>query len=113
MTTKEIGKITSARFGRGGYQDAMFGISIGLGSDKGGWGVGDFKGTWDLDTKVDRHTRWTEEDRDAEFAKTMRFISELLKQSKRDDVSKLVGVPVEVTFDGGLLKSWRVLEEAL
>ena len=110
---KEIGKITSISFGRGGYQDAMIGLSIGLGSNKNGWGCGDFRGAWDLSIKSDSNTRWTEKDRDAQFADTMRFVSKLLSQAKVNDVYKLVGVPVEVTFDGNTLKSWRILEEVL
>ncbi len=112
-TRTEIGKIQSITFGNGGYQDCMFGISVGLGSDKNCWGCDDFKGAWGLGITVDKHTKWTEKDRDAEFAKTMRFINELLIKAKKSDVYKLVGVPVEVTFENNTLKSWRVLEEVL
>lgn len=112
-TQKQIGKIQSIRFGQGGYQDAMIGLSVSLGSDKDAWGVGDFRGTWDLGIKVDESTKWTEKDRDMQFAETMRFVSELLTKAKVGDVSRLVGTPVEVTFENNKLKSWRVLEEAI
>jgi hypothetical protein len=46
MERKSIGKIQSATFGMGGYQDAMIGVSWTLGSDKECWGVGDFWGAW-------------------------------------------------------------------
>lgn len=108
---KELGKITSFKLGYGGYQDAMFGVSIGLGGSS--WGVGDFKGAWSLDITVDKYTKWTEKDRDSEFAKAMRFINETLKKAHKTDIGQLVGVPVEVTFDGNCLKSWRILEEVL
>jgi len=111
--TKEIGKIKSVRFGKGGYQDAMFGISFGLGSDKTSWGVVDFRGGWGLELKADSRTQWEEADRNAVFAETMRFINELLIKAKVDDISKLVGIPIEATFGDGMLKSWRVLEEAI
>lgn len=34
----KIGKIKSIKFGKGGYDDAMIGLTIHLGSDKGSWG---------------------------------------------------------------------------
>ena len=108
---KRLGKISSATFGYGGYQDAQFGLSIGI--EAPGWGVGDFKGAWSTDIKVDKHTQWTEEDRSKHFADTMRFLNDLLRKAKVRDVSKLRGIPVEVEFDGTLLKSWRILEEVL
>jgi len=43
----------------------------------------------------------------------MRFVSKLLKEAKVDNVDKLKGIPVEVTFDGMMLKEWRVLTEVL
>jgi hypothetical protein len=57
--------------------------------------------------------RWTEQDRGQELAEICRFLSSLLKAAKREHVGQLVGVPVEVTFDGNVLKDWRVLEEVL
>jgi hypothetical protein len=110
-TEKRIGKISSATFGIGGYGDAMFGLSIGFSGP--GWGVGDFKGMWGPEIESRECSCWTEKDRDREYAKTMRFTADVLFKAKKSDVSKLVGTPVEVTFDGNTLKSWRVLEEAL
>ena len=37
----------------------------------------------------------------------------LLSAAKVTDVTKLKGIPVEVTFDGNMLKEWRVLTEVL
>lgn len=108
---KEIGKITSATFGIGGYQDAMMGLSIGLGSK--GWGVSDFKGFWGPSIEVTKNSQWKESDRSKYYADTVRFVADVLTKAKKDDVSNLVGTPVEVEFDGNMLKSWRVLEEAL
>lgn len=109
---KRLGKITSVRFGHGGYQDAMLGLSITLGD--GSWGVGDFKGNWDAELiKHTEHTKWTEEDRSKGYDETMRFISKLLKEANVDTVDKLKDIPVEVTFDGNLLKEWRILTEVI
>lgn len=113
MITKEIGKITSIAFGDGGYQDAMFGISIGLGSDKNKWGCGDFRGVWGFHIKPDKSSKWTEKDREKQAADTMRFIADLLEKAKVSDIYKLVGIPVEVEFESNTRKSWRILEEVL
>jgi hypothetical protein len=109
---KKLGKIESVRFGLGGYQDACIGLSVTLGD--GSWGVGDFKGGWDAETiKRSDSTQWTEEDRDKNYSDTMRYLSKLLKEAKVSSVDKLKGIPVEVTFDGNMLKEWRILKEVL
>lgn len=110
---KRIGKIRSAEFGFGGYQECMLGLSVDLESTKGSWGVGDFKGFWGPQIKVSPGTKWTEETRSQHYAETMRFVGDLLKTAKVESVSDLKGIPVEVTFDRNALKSWRILEEAL
>lgn len=109
---KKLGKIESVRFGHGGYQDAMLGLSVTLSAS--GWGVNDFKGNWDAELiKCTENTKWTEEDRDKGYSDTMRFVSKLLKEAKVDNVSKLKGVPVECSFEGTMLKEWRILTEVL
>lgn len=109
---KKLGKIKEVRFGLGGYQHAMLGLTVSLGTD--GWGVGDFKGSWDAETiKRTESTKWTEEERSKGYDETMRYLSKLLKDAKVDSVDKLKGVPVEVTFDGNMLKEWRILTEVI
>jgi hypothetical protein len=109
---KKLGKIQSVSFGHGGYQDACIGLSITLGN--GSWAVGDFKGAWDPEMiKRSDNTQWTEEDRSKNIDESIRFISKLLKEAKVDSVDKLKVIPVEVTFDGNMLKEWRVLTEVL
>jgi len=111
MEEAKLGKIENILFGYGGYQNAMFGLSITL-SGKG-WGVGDFKGGWSLDITVGEYTKWTEEDRDKEFAKVCRFTNKLLQDAKKQTIDQLKNIPVEVTFDGNSLKSWRILTEVI
>jgi hypothetical protein len=110
---KRIGKIQEISVGFGGYQDAMLGLSVTLGSDKELWGVGDFKGSWGPDIKCDKHSKWTEEQRRDTHANTILFIGALLTDAKKQTLDQLRGVPVEVTFDGNTLKEWRVLTEAI
>lgn len=110
---KEIGKITDVSYGFGGYQDAMFGVSFSFGSNVGGWGCGDFRGTWGPDITVDKYTQWTEADRSRINDETVRFIADIMKKAKVRNLQDLKGIPVEVTFDGNCRKSWRILEEAI
>jgi hypothetical protein len=109
---KKLGKIERVSFGHGGYQESMLGLSVTLSG--GGWGVNDFKGNWDAElVKHTEHTKWTEEERSKSYDETMRFLSKLLKEAKVSNVDKLKGVPVECTFDGTLLREWRILTEVL
>jgi hypothetical protein len=109
---KELGKIQNVKFGIGGYQDACLGIFFTLGGDH--WGVCTDKSAWDcnLITVSDR-SQWTEADRSRQYDEILRYVSGLLKEAKVDDVSRLVGKPIEATFDGMTLKSWRILMEVL
>ena len=105
---KELGKIQGISLGMGGYQDAMFGVSITLGGK--GWGVGDFKGTW---ATHDKHCHWTVADQKKIFADTMVWLRDTIQKAGVNKLADLKGVPVEVTFDGNALHSWRVLEEVV
>lgn len=109
---KKLGKIKNVKFGIGGYQDAMIGLHVTLGSN--GWGVGDSCSAWDAESiKWSEHCNWTEDDRDKQYAEILRYLSKLLKDAKVDSVDRLKDIPVEVTFDGNMLKEWRVLTEVL
>jgi hypothetical protein len=109
---KRLGKIESVSFGLGGYQGAMLGLHVTLGD--GSWGVGVTKANWDAEQiEWSKHTQWTEEERDGWYAEIMRYVSKLLKDAKVDSVDKLKGKPIEATFDGTMLKEWRILTEVL
>lgn len=113
MPKTRIGKITSARFGYGGYDDAMFGISFSLGSEKDCWCVGDFRGWWISRTSG---ADWTEADRIRLYGEAVDWVVQLVKDAKRRSFDELVGVPVEVTFENngfGKLEKWRVLTEVV
>ena len=109
---KKLGKIKSAKFGIGGYQDAMIGLHVTLEAD--GWGVSDSRSAWDAEIiNWTENCKWTEESRDKQYSEILRYLSKLLKDARVDSVDSLKGVPIEATFDGNLLKSWRVLTEVL
>jgi len=106
----KLGRIASVKFGLGGYQDSQIGLSFTL--EGQGWGVGDFYGGWS--TSIDsKGAQWTEADRNARYAETLRYLNKLLVEAKKEDVNGLRGIPVEVTFDRNILKSWRILTEVL
>lgn len=110
---KELGRIKNLRVGHGGYQDSMFGVSFDLGGEA--WGVADFIGMWSpaLIGPRSEHAKWSEADRDKQFAEVCHKLDKLLKEAHVNDVMKLVGKPVEVIFDDNMLKSWRLLTEVL
>ena len=105
----ELGRIRAISFGMGGYQDAMIGISVALQGKA--WGVDDFKGAWATD-RTDR-CQWTEEDRVREFGAVCMWLRDLLRAANKQRIDQLAGVPIEATFDGNKLVSWRVLDEVL
>lgn len=107
--TKELMKISSATFGVGGYQDAMFGLSLSFSSP--GSGVGTFVGGWGIERS--ERAKWSEADRMASIYEAAWLLKETLEKAKKRHVAELAGTPVEVTFENGVMKSWRVLEEVL
>lgn len=109
---KRLGKIASVSFGCGGYQGARLGIHLTL--EGQGWGVGTGKDAWDYrKIECSPHAKWTEDDRSKSYAEIMRYVSGILSDAKVSTVDDLKGIPVEATFDGMMLKEWRVLTEVL
>ncbi len=105
---KYIGKIESVKLGSGGYDDAMFGFSFSLYSQGGS--CGDFWGTW---TNRPNGAEWTEVQQGEARAASMFRMRDLMKDAKVSDFTALKGKPIEITFENGRLKSWRILTEVL
>jgi hypothetical protein len=110
MTERQLGKISKAVFGFGGYQDAQIGLTL----------VFDFKGSgchafigggWNF--APSDHAKWTLEDQTKTYAEMTRKIIQLMKDAKVDDVMGLVGKPIEATFEAMTLKDWRILTEVI
>lgn len=111
-TEKQLGKIEQVTFGLGGYQDAMIGLHVTLSGE--GWGVCTDKSTWDCSMiECSPHAKWTEADRSRQYDEIVRYVSDLLAKAKVRSVDALKGIPVEATFEGHVIKSWRVLTEVL
>lgn len=109
MADKQLGRISSARFGFGGYQDAQIGLSLSF--EGPSWGVSHFDGHWGIERSDG--AAWTEKDRIHKLGETVMSLKDTLVAAKAQDVAGLIGKPVEVTFEMNTLKSWRILEEVL
>jgi hypothetical protein len=110
MVETKLGRISNIRLGEGGYDDAMFGVSVTLSMEGGSTAVGDFKGWW---ATYPTHAKYSEVEWAAEHAKTYDWLRQIMASAKVRDLTKLQGLPVEVSLDGGRLTSWRVLTEVL
>jgi hypothetical protein len=106
-----IGKIQRIEFGFGGYQDVQIGVTVVLGSDCDSWGFNDFRGHWGFERG--NGAEWTETDRITGLGSIVLWVRDLLVAAKKTRLDQLVGVPVEVTFDGMMLYEWRILTEAI
>lgn len=112
MIEKKIGKIESVNLGMGGYQDAMIGFNFTLGSESEHWGVNtEWQGHWAIERS--EHAKWTEEARIEALGKAFQYLGRLLHDAKKTNVNQLVGVPIEATFEGMVLKDWRILKEVI
>jgi hypothetical protein len=109
MTGKQLGKIERATFGWGGYQDACIGLSLTFSGD--GWGVSTFHGAWGIERSD--YCQWTEEDRVRDLGEACLKLRDILKLSKKQTTEQLKGVPVEVEFEGNVIKDYRILTEVL
>lgn len=78
-----IGKITSARYGFGGYQDAQFGFWLVF--EGSGWGCGTGESFWGIGPS--ECAKWSIKDQDAAFAKTARLVAETLRKAKKNTSS--------------------------
>ena len=109
MDKTELAKIISVEFGWGGYQDAQIGLSLTFEGD--GTGCQTFIGCWCAPPS--EHAKWNENDQTKELGKTARLIRDTLTDAKVQSVSQLLGKPVELTYEGNLLQSWRILTEVI
>jgi hypothetical protein len=107
--TKVLGKISYARWGWGGYENAMLGLSVSFSMK--GTGVGTFVGAWG--TEWSETCKWSEDERTATLGIATLRLGSLLKTIGKLDAKDLVNTPVELTFEGTRLVDWRILEEVL
>ncbi len=106
---KHLGKISHIEMGIGGHNEDMFGITFSL--EWEGSGTQDFWGTWSL--KRPEYAKWTEEERIRLLGEMCMRVVKLLQDAKKYNIADLRGIPIEITTEGNILRSWRVLTEVL
>lgn len=91
--TKKLGHIKAVKFGLCGYQDAMLGFSFDLGGKI--WSTTHtIPLCWSKDAGQARTTDVT--------LSGIAIIAKLMQKAKVTDINKLVGIPVEVSFESDL-----------
>lgn len=106
----QLAKIERCEFGRGGYQEAEFRLSLNFSGKS--WGICTFiSGGWS--GKRSEYSKWTEDDRVRSMGAMCMKIDALLTEAKVDNVSKLKGLPVEITTVNSMFHSFRILTEVL
>jgi len=111
VTITKLGKIRKVEVGLGGYQDMMLGVTYQL--EGPSFGTARHRGSWGPEIKHTDSCAWSEADRHGEIGAALWQLGQVLVQAKKRTAEELAGVPVEMTFDGNALVSWRVLEEVL
>jgi len=112
MKIKKLGRISKVKFGHCGYQNAEFGFYVYF--EGNGWGTTDNWSFWDHKlVSINEDTDWDETVRDAKMADICRRISALLNTAKVNHIDALKDMPIEATFEGRKLDSWRILTEVL
>lgn len=95
---KQLGKIKSVNFG---FNEYLFGLNLTLEGKSWGTCTGYY---YNPSYKGDN----------TEYIKEMLDnVQKLLKDAKVDSVEKLLNKPIEVIFEGSLLKNFRILTEVL
>lgn len=105
----KLGKIESVSFG---VEDGRLGLhfTFTFGSTGCVW----YETIWDFAT-VERteYSKWTEMEHEQEAVELMKKISNYLSDAKVSNIQDLKNRPIEATFEGRMLKSWRILTEVL
>lgn len=110
---KQLGKITEVKFGFGGYQEAMFGLSIEFKIGTSGGCMAFVGGWWSNATKPDANTQWTEADRTKAKVDLCDEIQKILVDAHVSSIDKLIDIPCEIWIEDGVVKGWRILTEVL
>jgi hypothetical protein len=119
---EELGKITSANFGYGGYQDAQIVFRFELGGK--GWGCTQtFECGWghmsEEEVNKDKHIKWTHEDRIKNIGEKAWQVFNIIKAAKVNTLKELEGKPIRAFFEeqcprlAGRIHHFEILTEVL
>ena len=108
-----LGKIVKAELGFGGYQESQLGLFVELSFNKCSFVCDFITGGYKESIQVTEFSKWIEEDRSKDRIDFLKKLDNILESANIQYVSELVNVPVEMTFEGLLLKNWRVLTEVI
>ena len=103
---KELGKITKASFGKLYDRPNIFGLFLEFGGQS--WGIGD-GGRYAFNIEY----KGADGERNVAALKVADTVKDILDEAKVSTVDQLIGIPVEVTTEGNMFKSFRVLTEVL
>ena len=107
MAEKYLGKIESVEFGFVPDREYLFGLRLEF--RMGGCGT-----CWSDTVNISEECKWeSKEERNKEITAMVDRLSAVMKDAKVNDVSKLKNIPVEVNFEDGWCKGFRVLTEVL
>ena len=113
MDGKFLGKIVSAEFGIGGYNDGEIGLHLTFSYGES-YGSSASDSIWDWNrVKWSEYCKWTEEYRLQKYSEIVVNLSNVLNDAKCKFVSDLKNKPIEVEIEGNMIKSWRILKEEL
>ena len=106
---KQLGKIETISFG---VEDGKLGLSLTF--TFGSTGCIWYETIWDFATvEKTEYSKWTEMEREQEAVELMKKISKYLNEAKVSSITELKNVPVECSFSGNMMRSWRVLKEVI
>jgi hypothetical protein len=104
-----LGKIGYAEFGVINDYPFMLGLQLEFSFSGSGCGDG---GKYSVN--ITDSCKWDSDQQKYEaYERILKFTYETLKKAKVDSVSKLKGIPVEVTMENNWFKDFRILEEVL
>lgn len=106
---KELGKIKKAEFGLHPSYPFMLGLQLTF--EGKGWGVG-CGGRYTVN--ISDECKWdSPEHKQKAFDTAFAHLVSILEDAKVNNVSELIGKPVEIILDSNTFKSFRVLTEVL
>lgn len=103
----KLGKIKKAEWGRLYDRNFMYGLHLTF--EGAGWLVASPSHLLNMHPDC----KWSKEEKLNALFELNEFVYKTLGEAKVDTVDQLKNIPVEVTFDGMIFKSFRILAEVL